>query len=605
MKKRKKSENDVIKTFRCLYGLLTGLERKRIIYLAFFMLLCACIEFISVGSLFPYIKIISDPGVIQRNHQLHSVYTMLHFSNNYQFIIFVGVLILLIMVVKVSVGMFNNYIQALFSAKLKNRIAIELFKSFMFMPCSELASQKTTFYSKYLLYDVENFFAVVAALLKVISNTLMLTALIVLLFVINPGLLMVSIGLLGALVLLSIKSTKRKFLKLGKESEKAYRYLYRTVDESLKGVKDIKIFLKENYFIDRFSILQKKLSHIKVIMSVFANMPTAIINTLGFGIMLGAVLVLFIVHHGNIVTILPTMAIIALSVQRLLPTLTLITTSLGTVRTYSIVVYKLHEIIHQEKSEDAIKDKTQQQIAVCSRNLELKNVTFSYDDRGVILDNVSLKIEKNSIVGIVGKSGSGKSTLVDLILGLYHPDEGAVLCDGVPVGGSLLENYQGRIAYVSQAPFILDATLKENIAFGIEQEDLCLDKLNSAIRVAQLSEVVNEFENGINEELGEAAVKLSGGQKQRIGIARALYTDADILIFDESTSALDLETEVNFYAALKQWANKTKIIFLISHRKTLLDYCDQVVVMNNKSIIHPAQFEKNGFSNIEEILAEA
>lgn len=575
----------VLNALKESYFIFTKSEKIRAVKLIMMAVLCSFFEFISIGALFPYIKIISHPEVIHDNKKLNYLYHLFHMKSEFEFFVLIGLGIMGLILLKAAIGVYNNYVQTKFSADVKNRIASNLFSRFMYLPLSKVLKEKSTFYSKYLLYDVENFFCILSALLKIVTNFLMMSALVALMLMVSPFLLMLSLFLLGGLVLLCIRVTKERSHRLGKQSEVTYRYLYRCIDESLKGVKDIQLFKVEDKFIRNFMQLQRQANQQRVSLAVMANIPMVAINTLGFGVLLAIVLIMLLIH-GNILNILPTLGIIALSVQRLLPGMTLITASLSTVRTYSVVIFKLSDLLNESHHYRSNRAVTKDKPVNFKYWLGLQDVVFSYKEGSTLFNKLSIRFKKNCITGIIGKSGSGKSTLIDILLGLYPISSGAIICDDKPLEGSLLSSYKDRVAYISQKPFILDTTLKNNIAFGEDGQDIDLQRLKIAIQVSQLQDIVDDFPNGSDEELGEDAVNLSGGQKQRVGIARAIYNDADLIIFDESTSALDVETERNFYKALKQWSNQQKTIIIISHRKTLLECCDHIVIMRDGKVVN-------------------
>lgn len=573
----------ILKTLKISYGLLSKNERKKLKLLSAFILLCSFFEFFSVGSLFPYIKIISDPSIIYRSHKLSLMFHFFKFKNAYFFIIFLGVVIMFLILLKALLGLLNNYFQVKFSAQVKNRMGVALFENYLYLPIKELNELKSTYISKHILYDVNVYYTVVSAILNLITNSFMVFALISLMLFVSSFALTATLLILGSLMLIFIKMTRKKNQILGKENEKIMRYLYRHVDESLKGVKDIKAFCKEEYFLNYFIELQSIGIQQTVSTNVMANIPTVLINTLGFVIILGVVLSLLVIN-GSILNMLPTLGLIAISIQRLLPGLTLVTSSFGTIRIYTAVVFKLSELLKGFKNKDEVKITEDIPTLKFEKEITLEHIYFSYSNEQWVLQNINLMIKKNEILGIMGKSGSGKSTLIDVILGLYTTQKGRIFCDGVLVQQSLLKELKNGIAYIPQKPFIFDATLQRNITFGSLEESVNLDLLMQAIEISQLSDLVSDLPNGIDEFLGENAVKISGGQRQRIGLARAIYSNSDIIILDESTSALDLETEHNFYIALKNWARDKKTILIISHRDTLFSYCDRVLTVESGEI---------------------
>lgn len=565
-----------------LYALVDKTEKKSFYFIFFFMIIASVIEFIGIGSIFPYIAIISNPSVIHRNKYLSVIYRHLRFSSDFNFIIFCGALVFSFIIIKGLITLYNNYIQAKFSSRLCNRISKLLFKSYVEMPYEKISDMNSSHMMKYVLYDVQNASGVLTATLNLLANFLLGISLLILMLFANPFFVLMGFTLLGSLVGASIYFTKNKINTIGKENEKEYKNFYKNTDESFKSIKDIQISKVSNYFIDRFVKTQNTVSHHNVIFSVITNLPNIVINTFGFGIILFITIILFAIYH-NIIAFLPIIGVIALSIQRLLPIANILTSSLAVIRRYKVVVFQISERIelltsHQNRSNNIHENKV-----MFNDKIELKNITFKYAEK-IVLSSLNLTIEYGKIIGIVGSSGSGKSTLVDIILGLRKPFFGEIVSDGILIQASFLNEYIGVVSYVPQKVYMLDGTLEENIIFGRDIHAVDNEKLLQAIHIAQLDDLVSSLSHGRKEILGEDAIKLSGGQRQRIGIARAIYSNPDVLIFDESTSALDTETECNFYEALKKWSNGKKTILIVSHRKTLLNYCDELIIMSEGKV---------------------
>ena len=583
LRKNFMSSHTLLNTIKILYELLSAKEKKKANFIILFMLFCTLFEFLSIGALFPYLKMITDPEVIHDNTKLSYIYNLFGFTSNLHFIVFIGISIFILILFKAMVGMFNNYIQVRFAGDVKTRISVHMLKAYMAKNFNDINNSNSSFTSKHILYDANTTFATINNLLRFLTNVLLTLALVTLMLIVSSTAIIFTLAVLGGIMFASVKFTREKSQKIGRKNEKIMRYLYRSVDESLKGIRDIKVFQKEKYFIENFSELQTESQDQMVSISVMSNIPSVIVNTMGFASVLALVISLLIIK-GNIITVLPMLGIIAISVQRLLPGVSLITNSFSTIRVNMAMIFKVSELINYEDDhvlENKFDHESKSKFEF-SKNIEMRDISFFYDRQKPILNKTNINIPKNSIVGLVGESGSGKSTLINILLGNYIQTNGEILIDGKKVENGLLNNFNSNVAYVPQTPFIFDSTIKNNIALGMQDE--CIDKeaLNNALNVAQLSNVITTLRHGIDEELGEDATKFSGGQKQRIGIARAIYTNADLLIFDESTSALDIDTERKFYESLVEWSANKKTIIIISHRDTLFNYCDNIICLDSK-----------------------
>jgi ABC-type multidrug transport system fused ATPase/permease subunit len=234
---------------------------------------------------------------------------------------------------------------------------------------------------------------------------------------------------------------------------------------------------------------------------------------------------------------------------------------------------------------------TNNNILSFNKDIVLSNVGFNYfNNRKTILDNISFEIKKGQSIGIIGQSGAGKSTMVDIILGLLKITNGSILVDGSDIS-TCITSWQKNIGYVPQNIYLIDDTIKKNIAFGIEDEDINIERVNHTIQLAQLNDFIGSLEFGINANVGDRGSKLSGGQKQRIGIARALYRNPEILILDEATSALDNETEQDFMKAINNLKGSITTI-IIAHRLSTVANSDYIYVLENGRLIKsgtPAQ----------------
>ena len=259
------------------------------------------------------------------------------------------------------------------------------------------------------------------------------------------------------------------------------------------------------------------------------------------------------------------------SVNRILIALQSLRSSFASV---NAVCQELNRFIPEVKKPDIKKMFFKDKISI--NNLDFKHK----GTKKLILKNFNLDIRKNECLALTGASGVGKSTLIDLIMGFHKPDYGEILVDGEDIFKNII-GWNRNIGYVPQNIFLLDDTIKSNIAFGVNSNDINEDKLQDAIKLSQLSNFIENLSKKSNTQVGERGNFISGGQLQRIGIARALYASPDLLIFDEVTSSLDEETEKSFLSVIRNLKGK-KTMILISHKKSTISVCDREIHLENK-----------------------
>jgi HlyD family secretion protein len=322
------------------------------------------------------------------------------------------------------------------------------------------------------------------------------------------------------------------------------------------------------------------------------QVPRYFMELIAFGSMIALLLYLIASHNGTLGIILPILSVYALASFKLLPAFQQIYGSLATLKA-SIPAF---ESIQQD-----LIDSTQIQrttLKLGKSNLHLKqqitfeNVTFTYPgSREPVLKALNMSIPANSVVGIVGSSGAGKSTLIDILLSLIDPQQGHLKIDGVTVNGENRRSWQNTVGFVPQAIFLSEGTIAENVAFGIPENHIDLEKVQKALKLAHLTELVQGFEKGMNTTVGERGVQLSGGQRQRIGIARALYNEAKILVFDEATSSLDGITEKTIIDAIHDFSGK-KTIIMIAHRIKTVQKCDQIFLVDKGQVVDQGTYQE-------------
>lgn len=369
--------------------------------------------------------------------------------------------------------------------------------------------------------------------------------------------------------------------KLGKLRQVADGLVIQKSQEALGGIKDVKVLGKKLHFAKQFFQQNRISSDVSGKQYALGQLPRMYLETIGV-IVLSVLVFILTQRADNFLQIIPTLSVFALAAFRLLPSANRILSAANSLR-YAETVVDTLKGQQTPFITDFVSTKNGQykpESLLFDKSIELHDLSYKYPEiQEDALTNISLTINKGESIGIVGKSGAGKSTLSDVILGLLIPKSGVVSVDGIDIQTNI-EDWQQKIGYVQQDIFLLDESIRKNIAFGLLEDEVDENRMNRVIVEARLDEFVGSLVEGVDTKLGERGVRLSGGQKQRIGIARALYRDPPILIFDEATSALDGETESEIVSAIKA-LKSVKTIIVIAHRLSTIEHCDKIIELKN------------------------
>ena len=561
-------------------------DYQKLMVLIILMVFTAGIELVGVGSIFPYIKILGDQEIIETNSILSSIFNFFHFKTNNTFLIFIGSLIFIMLALKALMTCLNDYCQAKFAQNLNTRISGFCIKSYILMPYQRAIELNTSTLSKHILTDVAYTINVVIYMLSIATDVMVAIFLACLILWIDFKLVLFSLTTIAAFFLLTMVGMKKRIKTISKENEHFTMRLYSIVSDTFQGLKDIKINNAENYFIEKFLFWRKKNAKNLINYNVISNLPSALMNLIGFGMLLITLLYL-LSSHGNLVAILPIIGVIAISIQRMLPAVVRISLALGNVRQYYANVLVVRQAVDKLAEYHNLVEMRQhaQRNIKFEQALRLENVTYQYPKaKRETLKNITLTVSKNTSLGIIGASGAGKSTLLDVILGLLPVKSGSIYCDNVDITKHSHMDLSHLAGYVPQHTHLIEGTLLENVAIGIEEQHIDHQTVKRAIKIAQLQSLVDEMSDGLNTQIGEKGLKLSGGQRQRVGIARALFHDPDIIVMDEATNSLDSATESEFNEALRSLMGK-KTLIIVAHRHSSILFCDKLVVLHKGGVV--------------------
>lgn len=546
----------------------------------------------------PFAAMVTDSNFITNTKWLNAIYQKLSFDSPQQFILYFGIFTIIAFYIKAALGFISQKSIAEFSHSLKGDLSSKLMKSYLSAPYTlHLTKNSANLVQSVVTFTDRFCVGLVLSLLTAVSNGVVIVALVVLLVATNAA-ASVGIAIVLLVALAVLNPLKDRLAFWGKEGFDASAEMIRILNHGLGGLKETRIIGCEPYFEAQMAKAANKYSKNMGLASGFSNLPRYIVEAviISFLIIFAFLFVTF--NQDNTQNLTSIFGIFAIASIRLLPA------TGNTIGCISVIRYNIHSLdslyaelkeaegfetqnkrlsLPQQGNQQLVKLDFKQQIAI-------ENLVYKYPNAATnALSEISLTIEKGHSIGLIGKSGSGKTTLVDVLMGLLSPQSGDILLDGVSVY-SHLRAWQNLIGYVPQSIFLIDDTLERNIAFGVPDNQIDRQRVQQAVAAAQLTEVIENLPMGLNTTVGERGVLLSGGQRQRVGIARALYHEKEILVFDEATAALDNETE-NLITEATKALSGSKTIIIIAHRLSTIEHCDRIYRLEQGCITQSGDYQ--------------
>ncbi|MBQ8326165.1 MAG: ABC transporter ATP-binding protein [Lachnospiraceae bacterium] len=565
--------------------LLDKKQKRTMIGLIFIMLIGAILEAASITVIFPAIQAIIEPEAVESGIT-GSIYRFLGMKSVDQFIVVVLIGMIVAFILK-NVFLFFQ-MKALFRFIYSNqfRTSERMMKNFLSKDYEFYLNADTAVIQRSITSDVNNMYAYILALLQIASEAIVFVTLTTVLLI-SDFVMTLVIAVVMVLTLYLIKIVIKPIMKKsGKENQDFYSGLFKWISQTVIGIKEVKIGGKENYFIDEY--LKCGYGYVNAVQkySLYNNTPRLLIETICIICMVGY-LAAVVIAGGDVATLTPIISVFALAAMRLMPCANRINNQLTNLAYFEPFVLGISDNLQDEiNNPDYVKEFSSKEVKKLpvEKEIVLKDITYAYPNTEVLIFNkANMTIPVGSAVGIVGSSGAGKTTIVDILLGLLNLRDGKILADGVDVQ----TQYYGwlkNIGYIPQMIFMLDDTIRKNVAFGIPEEEIDDERVMQALKEAQLDEFVKGLPDGLDTTIGERGIRLSGGQRQRIGIARALYEDPEILILDEATSALDNDTEAAIMESINHFQGK-KTLVIIAHRLQTIEKCDMVFRVENAQIL--------------------
>ncbi|MDA8727119.1 ABC transporter ATP-binding protein/permease [Candidatus Pelagibacter bacterium] len=590
----------MINKIKEIFFLLEKKQQKKIIYLQIIILLTACMEVLSLFAIAPFMSILADYDVINKEGYISDLYNYLEFQNPKDFLFFFALFFLCILSISSLIHMVTIWIVSINSIKMGTTLGNRLFSFYL--------NQNWLFHVKSNSAQLINKIAQESdrITLGIIQPAMLINAklavsvfLIIAMIIYNPFVALIVGLILGTSYVIIFLYVKNSVMRNGKIVSSTQESRYKLMSEGFGGIKEVLISGRQNFFTFNFKKNSNQWADAIGKNQAIGQLPRYIVELITFSIIVG--FVIYLTSKGeenNFKTLFPVLSIYALGGLKLLPAFQSIFVYLTAIKANINAYENIKENLIEAKNQDLkprIKDFKKSIEMNLNNELVFKNVNFKYlhDKKkdSFNLVNLNFSIKKNETIGIVGRSGSGKSTIIDLIAGLILPDKGEILIDKKKVTEDNKFFWQKNISLVSQSIYLADSSIKENIAFGIPYNEIDNKKINETIEKSQISDFINQLPNGIDTIIGERGVQLSGGQRQRIGIARSLYYQSNLIIFDEATSSLDGLTEEAVIKSINNIQN-IKTVVIVAHRLASVKNCHRIYFIDKGKIIDSGTFDE-------------
>lgn len=569
--------------------LLDGKQKAKMGGIVVLMIIGAALEACSIGLVIPIITTLLDPEAVNGEGYLGDIYRFLGMKSTSQFTIVMLLVIIAAFVVKNVFLYFQNVVQLRFVYTNQFATSRRMMINFMERPYEYYLNVDTSVIQRSITSDVNNMYGLILSSLQLLSEIIMFLVLVIVLMTQDP-MMILTIALLLVIVLLVIKCIlKPIMIKAGEDNQEYYSGLYKWIDQSVMGIKEIKIANKESYFINEYSKCGAGYVGAVQKYNIYNATPRLLIETVCIaGLVL--YLILQIASGKEVAAMITQIGVFAVAAMRLLPSANRINNYLTSISYFEPFFMGVSDNLQEEINDrnvnyDAEAYEARKEIKKLPvlKKIELKDIVYKYPNTDVLIFNhADMEIPVGCSVGVVGTSGAGKTTIIDVLLGLLNIQEGSILADGVEVREHY-EEWLKNIGYIPQTIFMIDASIRKNVAFGVPDEEIDDNKVWQALKEAQLDEFVRGLPEGLDTGIGERGIRLSGGQRQRIGIARALFEDPEVLVLDEATSALDNETEAAIMDSINRLHGR-KTLIIIAHRLQTIEKCDMVYRVENGQI---------------------
>jgi ABC-type multidrug transport system fused ATPase/permease subunit len=565
-------------------------QKGQLVLLAVLILIGGVFETLGVSVMVPVVSTIIVPKTlhdfIDRHEQVSKLINLLGLDSDMKITCVLLITMIVLFVVKNVYLLFLIYKQNTFVARARNDMISRVMREFLNRPYEDYLGADIPTVFRITDSDIPRVFSLVLALLSLLTELVVSTFLGVVLIFINWQMTLLMIAVLLVMTFISVKGLKPRLNDIGRRNQETQSRIARWRLQAIYGLKDVKVLNRQDFYIRNYYESGKVGANIARDYAVLNSVPRLMIETVFMASVMLFILI-YILRGGNVGLLIPQLTAFGLAAMRIMPSANRINTYITEVAYNQYSLDYLYENLTESMKSDKAMRAERAAIAGPALHLEdkieLKDITFAYPDSDKnIFTKANMVIPKGKSVGIMGPSGAGKSTVVDILLGLLHVQSGEILCDGANIFSNY-DSWLAQIGYIPQSIYLVDETIRENIALGMDEDAIDENRIWEVMEEAQLADFVRSLPDGLDTTIGDRGVRLSGGQRQRIGIARALYHNPEILVFDEATSALDNETEAAVMEAINGFHGK-KTMVIIAHRLNTIADCDIIYEVSDEQV---------------------
>lgn len=567
--------------FKKVLALLDKKQRVNFFLLTILMLIAGLLETIGLSLFIPIVYVLIDDNAFSYNSILYNICSYLRITTQKQFLVFGFFLLGAIYILKNAYLYFQTIIQNKYVYNNRAKFFNNVYSIYLNKDYYYFVENSSGAIARSIYYDVVYTFDILLNYINIITESVISFIILTFLFIVNWKISVIACLILMFELIVINNIIKPILLKNGKINLLHTNNFLNNIIQTIDSIKEIKVFNTENYFINKNESYVDAISKSDKTYKTLSSLPKLVIEGLTFGLLSFALSILAAIDV-NIKELVPPLSAFAIAAIKLLPSLNKISTNVSNISYYTSNLDNLVKILNEKNNNVSyqVDDNTNFKF---DDIVEFKNVYFKYNNSSkYIFEDLNFVININKTIGIVGESGVGKTTLVDLLTGLLDPNSGEILCDGVNIKSNY-NSWLSLIGYIPQNATLINDSIKSNVAFGIDPDKINEERLVNALKDAQIYDFVINMDNGVDTNIGDRGIKLSGGQRQRIGIARALYKNPQILIFDESTSSLDNSTESEVMKSIDYFKNK-KTVIIIAHRTSTLKNCDMIYRVSNGKV---------------------
>ena len=570
-------------------------QKKQFIILGIMIFIGGLFETLGVSMMVPVVTAIIDPATLHKVLDaagekvpfINSLLRTFGLDSDKKLIIFLLVTLIIVFVVKNIYLLFLSAKQNSFVAYGRNEMISRVMREFLNRPYEYYLGADIPTVFRITDSDIPNLFRMIMAILSLTTELVVSVFLAIVLIFVNWQMTFFIVGVFLVITIFNTKILKPRMEKYGSENQKVQSRIAKWRLQAIYGLKDVKVLHREDFFIRNYYESGLEGARLSKDYSIFNALPRYLIESIFMIAVLGFITI-YISVGGDVTVLIPQLTAFAVAAFRIMPSANRINTYITEIAyeqpSLNFVYENLTESMKADSEMRAITEKISGPALKLENEISLKHITFHYPDSDSnIFSDADMLVPKGKSVGIMGASGAGKSTIVDILLGLLHAQTGDILCDGKNIFSNY-ESWLSQIGYIPQSIYLIDESIRENIAFGIDADKIDEGRIWEVLKEAQLDEFIRTLPEGLDTKIGDRGVRLSGGQRQRIGIARALYHNPEILVFDEATSALDNETEAAVMEAVNSFHGK-KTMVIIAHRLNTIEKCDIIYEVRNEKIV--------------------